>query len=60
MTIDISACDSVPECHENAFDNFNSSSKIIVNSSLLNAFKAADVWKDIASQIEGKKVTPTT
>ena len=60
MTIDISACDSVPECAEDAFDNFDSSSKIIVNSSLLNAFKAADVWKDIASQIEGKKVTPTT
>ncbi len=54
MTIDISACDNVPTCDEDAFYKLSSSSKIIVKASLLSAFQAADVWKDIASQLVGK------
>lgn len=54
MTIDISACESVPACDEYAFYGMNSSSKIIVKASLLSDFQAADVWKDIANQLVGK------
>ena len=54
QTIDLSNCKSVPTCDENAFSDMNTTTQIKVKSSLLSAFQAADVWKDIASQIVGQ------
>ena len=54
QTIDLSNCESVPTCDENAFSDMPTTTQIKVKSSLLSAFQAADVWKDIASQIVGQ------
>lgn len=53
QTIDLSNCESVPTCSEDAFSHMYTTTQIKVKSSLLSAFQSADVWKDIASHIVG-------
>ena len=57
-SIDLTACNAVPICEEdgdeNAFSGMSTATQIFVKSSLLNDFKNAEVWKDIASQLVGK------
>ena len=53
-SVDLTACNAVPTCDESAFAYLITATQIFVKSSLLNDFKNAEVWKDIASQLVGK------